>query len=1042
MFFNCHNHTMYSNLRLLDCIIKPKDLIDRAIELGLSGIAITDHEALSAHMEVNMYAKKIREKHPDFTIALGNEIYLTDTREKGQPYYHFILIAKDAIGHKGLRELSSKAWYNSYFDRGMERVPLLKSELEEIMTRYKGHIMGTTACMGGELSKLIVEYQILKEMNQPNQEVFYKMQDFIQFCIRVFGPDDFYIECAPSTMKDQIMVNRCLGEMAQLYGLNLVPATDSHYLSPETRFAHKAYLNSKGGDREVDSFYEFARLMDEKEVRELLLHSFEETTVDMMMHMTEDMRQKIEWYSLERPQQIPVVDIPKREHGFLGWAIPSTYPTLDYINKEGNVQEQYWLDCCFNALRDKGLVDDVYFERLEIEADVIRYIGDRLGTCLFAYFNTFKHYIDLFWECGSIVGPGRGSATGFLSNYLLGITQLNPIKWNLPWWRFLNKERAELPDIDIDLAPSKRAEIFQRIREERGEMGLIQVITFGTEGSKSAILTACRGYRMLDEDGIEMFPDGIDVDVAQYIASLIPSHRGFLWSIKDVVYGNKDEDRQPIAAFKREVDKYPGLLDIIFAIEGIVKQRGCHASGVIMYEEDKIYDTAAIMRTPSGDLVTCYDLHMAEAAGDTKYDFLVTEVSDKIIKALELMQEDEVIDPDMSLRQMYEEFLHPEHIDTTDPEIWEALAEGSVLDVFQFSGGVGLAIAKKLKPQNPLEMTAANAMMRLMSEKGVESQQDRYARIQKDGIAVFDYEMRQRHMPDEIIQKRIAIESIEGCYFRVGEADDSSVSFNSKWTVYVPSHIRSVAASNSFGNITVGKGFSGLIRIDVKNGDVNIPETKAMCVVEVTHGNFYVGNAVYLNMTTKHANGTIAFAQTLKVQAEHADFYKIDKADIMTINSKHSKIKVGNVGQLSSQGSYSTLEVNELSGLANIRDMQHSTIEMGEFLGKLDATDLSYSKLNITISKYNHTPVIMVTDLDYTDVKVKLPASLRTSTYVNGKGSCKSTSSGTAKIKSSAPWSSPNGISTHVFKNTESFTPNSLIDINNESYGTILIEEY
>jgi len=752
MFFNCHNHTMYSNLRLLDCIIKPKDLIDRAIELGLSGIAITDHEALSAHMEVNMYAKKIREKHPNFTIALGNEIYLTDTREKGQPYYHFILIAKDAIGHKGLRELSSKAWYNSYFDRGMERVPLLKSELEEIMTRYKGHIMGTTACMGGELSKLIVEYQILKEMNQPNQEIFYKMQDFIQFCMRVFGPDDFYIECAPSTMKDQIMVNRCLGEMAQLYGLNLVPATDSHYLSPETRFAHKAYLNSKGGDREVDSFYEFARLMDEKEVRELLLHSFEETTVDMMMHMTEDMRQKIEWYSLEKPQQIPVVEVPTRNAGFLGWGIWQEYPTLYDINLNGNEQEQYWLDCCMEALVNKGLGEDVYLERLEIEADVIRYIGNRLGTCLFAYFNTFKHYIDLFWECGSIVGPGRGSATGFLSNYLLGITQLNPIKWNLPWWRFLNKERAELPDIDIDLAPSKRAEIFQRIREERGEMGLIQVITFGTEGSKSAILTACRGYRMLDEDGIEMFPDGIDVDVAQYIASLIPSHRGFLWSIKDVVYGNKDEDRQPIAAFKREVDKYPGLLDIIFAIEGIVKQRGCHASGVIMYEEDKIYDTAAIMRTPSGDLVTCYDLHMAEAAGDTKYDFLVTEVSDKIIKALELMQEDEVIDPDMSLRQMYEEFLHPEHIDTTDPEIWEALAEGSVLDVFQFSGGVGLAIAKKLRPTDPLEMTAANAMMRLMSEKGKESQQDRYARIKSQGIRVFDMEMKEHNLPNSMIK--------------------------------------------------------------------------------------------------------------------------------------------------------------------------------------------------------------------------------------------------------------------------------------------------
>lgn len=753
MFFNCHNHTHYSNLRLLDCIIKPKDLIDRAIQLGLSGIAITDHESISSHMEVNQYVKKIREKNPDFTVALGNEIYLTDTREKNQPYYHFILIAKDEIGHKGLRELSSTAWYNSYYDRGMERVPTLKSELAKVMSRYKGHIMGTTACMGGELSKLLTQLYVAREAHAPKDEVAEiknKIIGFIQFCINLFGEDDFYIECAPSSMKDQVTVNKELYKVAESFNLNIIPATDSHYLSKETRFAHKAYLNSKGGDREVDSFYEFARLMDENEVRELLAHSFDEIDINMMLQMSEDMRKKVQWYDLSRNQQIPMVDVPKRN--FLGWGISSEYPTLDYINQRGNEQEQYWLDCCLTAMIEKHLNEEIYVPRLEIEADIIKFIGDRLGTCLFAYFNTFKHYIDLFWDCGSIVGPGRGSATGFLSNYLLGITQLDPIKWNLPYWRFLNKERAELPDIDIDLAPSKRPLIFQKIREERGELGLVQVATFGTEGSKSAILTACRGYRLMDDAGIEMYPDGIDVDVAQYIASLIPSHRGFLWSIKDVVYGNPAEDRAPISAFKREVDKYPGLLDIIFAIEGVIKQRGCHASGVILYDADKIYDTAAIMKTPSGDIVTCYDLHMAEAAGDTKYDFLVTEVSDKIIKALELLQEDEVIDPDMTLRQMYEEYLHPEHIDTTDPEIWEALAEGSVLDVFQFSGGVGLAIAKKLKPTDPLEMTAANAMMRLMSEKGKESQQDRYVRIKENGLKVFDAEMRYNHLPESMIK--------------------------------------------------------------------------------------------------------------------------------------------------------------------------------------------------------------------------------------------------------------------------------------------------
>lgn len=439
MFFNCHNHTMYSNLRLLDCIIKPKDLIDRAIELGLSGVAITDHEALSAHMEVNLYAKKLREKYPDFTIALGNEIYLTDTRDKGQPYYHFILIAKDALGHKGLRELSSKAWYNSYYDRGMERVPLLKSELSEIMARYKGHIMATTACMGGELSKRLSEYHILKETNLPFDDApeiaLNKIHSFIDFCIDVFGRDDFYIECAPSGAKDQILINKYLIQVAKSCGLNMVPGTDSHYLNSETRFAHKAYLNSKGGDREVDSFYEYARLMGEQEVRNLLALSFEEEDIDDMLRNTEEMRSKIEWYSLEKPQQIPVVPIPMRKKEFFGWNISIEYPTLKQIDLFGNVQEQYWLDCCMKALQDKNLNETTYMARLEIEADVIKFIGDRLGTCLFAYFNTFKHYIDLFWECGSIVGPGRGSATGFLSNYLLGITQLDPIKWNLPWWR-------------------------------------------------------------------------------------------------------------------------------------------------------------------------------------------------------------------------------------------------------------------------------------------------------------------------------------------------------------------------------------------------------------------------------------------------------------------------------------------------------------------------------------------------------------------------------------------------------------------------------
>ena len=232
------------------------------------------------------------------------------------------------------------------------------------------------------------------------------------------------------------------------------------------------------------------------------------------------------------------------------------------------------------------------------------------------------------------------------------------------------------------------------------------------------------------------------------MSSLIPQERGFLWTIEDVVYGNEEKDRKPVTAFIKEVSNYPGLLEIIMSICGLVNKRGIHASGAILYGDDP-FETASFMKAPNGDLITCYDLHKAEAAGDTKYDFLVTEVSDKIIQCFELLQKDNQIENNLSLRQTYNKYIHPEVIDTTEQGIWDHLAAGDVMDVFQFSTGVGLAIAKKLKCQNPMEMTAANAMMRLMSEKGKESQQDRYVRIQKEGLDVFDVEMNRAGFTDE-----------------------------------------------------------------------------------------------------------------------------------------------------------------------------------------------------------------------------------------------------------------------------------------------------
>ena len=403
-------------------------------------------------MEVNQYAKKLQETNPDFTIALGNEIYLTDTRDKGQKYYHFILIAKDEIGYRALKELSSIAWYNLYVDRGIERVPLLKEELASIMEDYKGHIIATTACLGGELSTEILAMLNAMEVNDIKTVTYYrqKINEFLYYCINTFG-DDFYIECAPANNKDQIKVNKKLYEIATNNNIKITVGTDAHYLSKTDRFVHKAYLNSKDGEREVDDFYEFSRLMDESEVRDLLALCFEDYEINNILNNSINLKNSIQFYSLEKHQSIPEVEVtdypPTAWWGVNNdWADDmNSFPILKSLFTSDNIQERYWINECWKALEEKGLLEDWrYLERLEEEARVKRVIGEKLQTCMFAYPNTLKHYIDLFWECGSTVGAGRGSACAALNHYLLGITQLDPIKWELPFWRLELKEIVSL----------------------------------------------------------------------------------------------------------------------------------------------------------------------------------------------------------------------------------------------------------------------------------------------------------------------------------------------------------------------------------------------------------------------------------------------------------------------------------------------------------------------------------------------------------------------------------------------------------------------
>lgn len=717
-----------------------------AYQLGYNGITLTDHECLCGHVQWLQEEKKLKEKGiipEDFKCGLGNEIYLVEDRNNIERYWHYILIAKNNEGHKALRELSSIAWYHSFSSRGMTRVPTEMKELEKIVKKYPNSLIATNACIGGFIGGRVLKL-IQAEKEQNAEEIYNCKLDidkFIRWNIDLFG-DDFYIELAAGTSKDQIKFNQRIGMIAKAYNRKMIIGSDAHYLTAKERPVHKAYLNSKEGDREVDEFYWDAHFMTCDECINNLSSAFTEQEYAEMCANSMEIYNKIGTYELSHNPIIPEVKVLDYPVTSLSEKL-NEYPILSSLLNSKNNQERYWVNECIFGLKRKKLYNKTYLDRLEIEAKVIKTIGDKLGDCLFKYFNTFQHFINLFWDCGSIVGPGRGSSVCFLSNYLLGITQLDPLKWSLPYWRFLNEERVELPDIDIDLSPSKRKKIFKTMREERGELNVLQVCTFGTEGTRSAIAAAGRGYRS------PQYPNGLDVEITQYLSGMIPQERGFLWTIDEVIHGNPEKDRKPIQSFISEVNKYPGLLEIIQSIEGLVNKRGQHASGVILYNETP-YDTGAVMRSPNGDLTTQFSLHDAEWLGDVKYDFLVTEICDKITTCVELLQRDNIIEQG-SLRKIYDELLHPAKIDLTDNKLWDALGNGEVLDVFQFSTGVGLATAKQVKPKTPEELTSANALMRLMGEKGKERPLDRYCRL-KNNMELWYDEVHNRGLSEEEIK--------------------------------------------------------------------------------------------------------------------------------------------------------------------------------------------------------------------------------------------------------------------------------------------------
>ena len=604
-----------SNIRMLDCIIKEDKLIDYALELGLTGVAITDHESVSGYIKALKYmkslkskAKKILETEPNdkwanqvknFKLVLGNEIYLCRDNLsaknfiKGEDkFWHFILLAKDKIGNKQLRELSSRAWNRSFY-QFMERVPTYYSDIEEIIGNNPGHVIAQTACLGSFFDYLILNQQYEKALN------------FCHWCEQIFGKENFFIEIQPGLSKEQVTFNTLAAQFAKKNHFNITVTTDSHYLRQEDREIHKSFLNSSDGDRETDDFYAYTYMMSTEEIREKLNY-FDDDFITQIFENSNKVCSMIEEYDLAYKQIVPRIP--------LDWHLIHCEPQKiigerEYLNKYLN--SEYEEDKFFlYSIIQKGLeldcLDKIHLDRLEEELQEMWIVSEKIQERLSAYFITVRKVIDIAWTDGdSLVGPWRGSVGSMLSAYLMDIIQRDPLKspTALPYWRFCSRGRAELADVDIDSQASKRERFIEAVRRYFESIGgeLTSVATFGTETSKAALQTAARGL-------------GYEPELGSFLSSLIPIDRGFVRSLQQCYYGDEEKGYQPIPQFIAEMGKHEDIWNVAKNIEGLISRRGVHASGIIL-TNDKFTELGATMKSPKGVKCSQWELHDEEYAG-------------------------------------------------------------------------------------------------------------------------------------------------------------------------------------------------------------------------------------------------------------------------------------------------------------------------------------------------------------------------------------------------------------------------------------------
>jgi DNA polymerase-3 subunit alpha len=675
-FVGLHIHSDYS---LLDGASQLPELIDRAVELGMPAIALTDHGVMYGAIELMKVCQS-----KNIKPIIGNEMYVVNadiTVQGRYKKYHQVVLAKNTQGYKNLVKLTTVSHLQGFQGKGIFARPCINKELLE---QYREGLIVTSACLGGEIPQLILQGKSKEAL------------EVARWYQKTFG-DDYYLEIQDHGFTEERIVNVTILKIARKLNIKIIATNDSHFISCYDVEAHDALLciqtNKLITEDKRLRYTGTEYLKSAEEMRKLFRDHLPEDVIEEAINNTLEVAEKVQPYKLKGEPRIPNYQVPPGH-------------TADTF-----VEEVSWQGLQERLKREISEIDPVYKKRLEYELKMIQQMG------FSTYFLVVWDYIKYARDKGIPVGPGRGSAAGSLVAYSLRITNIDPVHHGLLFERFLNPERFSMPDVDTDFCIDRRDEMIDYVTRKYGEDKVAQIITFNRMTSKAVLKDVARvlGIRYADSDRM---------------AKLIPVKRGKPAKLKVMI-----SDDTPDLEFKRayEEDVLPVYndrkepvgeisvrrwLDMAIRIEGTNKTFGVHAAGVVI-SSLPLDEIVPLQKNNDGSVITQYYMEDLEYLGLLKMDFLGLKNLTTIQKAADLIYQTTNIKLDLDQLPLEEkkalEIIAkgklkklPEDIKNTH----KLLESGDLEGIFQLESDGMKQIVKDLKPSGIEDVSSILALYR------------------------------------------------------------------------------------------------------------------------------------------------------------------------------------------------------------------------------------------------------------------------------------------------------------------------------------------